>query len=197
LLLDAIYRAESMWKKLGKVGLAVKAPWPVADEEDKLLTRQAKFLRDGLKRFRGQAGKAKKGWKGASIVVTESYPQWKLDTLMWMQEQYSDEAGFPATFMKDLKGWTGKNVSDKKMIKFTMQFASFMKNEVAEVGKVAMDTHLPFDQGANLEGSLRYFKAQLNIKEMDIIKLDTSAEGVVPERVAENVNPGKPFLWMR
>ena len=47
-----------IWKKLGKEGLAVKAPWPVADEEDKVLTRQSKFLRESLRYFRAQAGKA-------------------------------------------------------------------------------------------------------------------------------------------
>merc|ERR1712194_885609 len=52
--------SEALWSKIGKEGLAVKAPWPVADEEDKLLTRQAKFLRDSLKKFRGIVGKAKK-----------------------------------------------------------------------------------------------------------------------------------------
>ncbi|EJK66149.1 hypothetical protein THAOC_12941, partial [Thalassiosira oceanica] len=50
-----------MWRTLGKEGLAVRAPWPVVDEEDKLLTRQAKFLRDALKTFRTATGKAKKG----------------------------------------------------------------------------------------------------------------------------------------
>jgi leucyl-tRNA synthetase len=184
-----------MWKKLGKEGLAIKAPWPVADEEDKLLTRQGKFLRDSLKKFRGLAGKAKKGLKAASIVVTDSYPQWKVDTLKWMQEQHSAETGFSKSFMKDLKTWTGQNVSDKKMIKFTMQFSSFMKSEVEEVGKVAMDIHLPFDQVAILEASMKYIKAQLQIEELDILKLE-NAEGV-PERIADQVIPAKPYLWLR
>jgi leucyl-tRNA synthetase len=185
-----------MWKKIGKEGFAVKAPWPVvAGEEDKLLTRQAKFLRDGLKRFRGQHGKAKKGCIKASIVVSDSYPAWKVDTLKWMQEQYSDETGFPDSFMKDLKGWIGKNVTDKKMIKFNMQFASFMKNEAAEVGKVALDIQSPFDQAAILDGSMRYMKSQLNLEELDILKSET-AEGI-PEKIVDQVTPGKPYLWMR
>lgn len=173
----------------------MKAAWPEAQEEDKLLTRQAKFLRDGLKQFRGQAGKAKKGWKTASIIVADNYPQWKIDTLKWMQEQYSEESGLPATFMKDLKSWTGSNVSDKKMIKFTMQFASFMKSEAAEVGKVALDTQLPFDQSSILSGSMQYLKAQLNIDEIDILKGETAKD--VPTRVMDQVSPGKPYLWCR
>lgn len=184
-----------VWKKLGKEGFAVKAPWPSADVEDKLLTRQAKFLRDSLKSFRGLAGKAKKGWKTASIVVADNYPQWKIDTLLWMQEQFSEESGFTATFMKDLKTWTGQNVSDKKMIKFTMQFASFMRNEAGDVGKVALDTQLPFDQADIMAGSMQYLKSQLNLSEVDILKVE-SAEGI-PGRIMDQITPGKPYLWMR
>ncbi len=110
---DFTNRSENAWKKLGKEGLAIKASWPVADEEDKLLTRQGQFLRESLKKFRGLAGKAKKGWKTASIAVTDPYPQWKVDTLKCMPEQ----TGFSNSFMKDLKTWTGQNVSNKKLSK--------------------------------------------------------------------------------
>jgi leucyl-tRNA synthetase len=185
-----------MWKSLGKEGFAVQAPWPIAGEEDKLLTRQAKYLGDSLKRFRGQAGKAKKEWKAATILVSDSYPQWKVDTLKWMQEQCNAESGFPDSFMKDLKGWIAETVSDKKLMKFIMQFASFMKNEAREVGVVALDIHMPFDQAAIFEGSMQYIKSQLNIKELEILKLDGAA-AEVPDRIAEQVAPGKPFLWMR
>jgi leucyl-tRNA synthetase len=69
--------SEKVWELIGKEGYeyAVKAPWPVAGEEDKLLSRQAKFLRDNLKNFRQQAGKAKKGWTKSSVLVTDSYPE--------------------------------------------------------------------------------------------------------------------------
>jgi len=188
--------SEKVWKIIGKEGLAIKALWPVASDEDKLLTRQSAFLRSSLKQFRNQAGKAKKGWKKAAILLTDSYPEWKKSTLLWMQEKH-DGSAFPATFMKDLKTWTGQNVTDKKMIKFTMQFASFIKREVEDVGAVAMDIKLPFDQYAILAGSEQYFKSQLNIKEFKFIKLDGEEGGAdVPERVAENVIPGKPYLWM-
>lgn len=187
--------SESLWKKLGKEGLAVKAAWPVADEEDKLLSRQAKFLRDGLKQFRGQAGKAKKGWKTASILVADDYPEWKINTLKHLQDLYSDDTGFPDTIKKDLKSWAGANVSDKKLIGATMQFASFMIDEALEVGKVALDTQLPFDQSAILAGSMQYIKAQLSIDEVDILKLETAAD--VPARVADQITPGKPYLWCR
>jgi leucyl-tRNA synthetase len=187
--------SEGMWSKMGKEGLAVKAAWPVAGEEDKLLSRQAAFLRDSLKKMRAQLGKAKKPPTQVTIVVSDSYPQWKIDTLVWMQEQYSPESGFKDTFMKDLKTWTGQNITDKKMIKFVMQFAAFMKNEATEVGAVALDTTLPFDQKDILEGSKAFILAQLDQKEIDIVKLE-GTEGI-PDKVAENTTPGKPYLWLR
>jgi len=187
--------SENVWSKIGKEGLAVKASWPSADVEDKLLTRQAKFLRDALKRYRGNMGKAKKGWKSVSILVTNSYPEWKVNVLKHMQEQYSDDTGLPTTFMKDMKKWSGQNVIDKRMIKDTMQFSSFMRDEANEVGRVALDLELPFDQYAILEVSLTYLKSQLNLSDLDILDLSTVED--IPDRVAGNVSPGRPYLWIK
>jgi leucyl-tRNA synthetase len=190
-------RSEKLWKSLGKEGLAVKAPWPHVDAEDKLLTRQSAFLSNAMKSFRGQVGKAKKGWKDATILICDSYPDWKVKTLQWLQGQHDGHA-FSASFMQDLKTWTSENVTDKKLVKFTMQFASFIKKEVEEVGTVAMDTELPFDQKAILESSVLYIQAQLNLSALEFIRLgDSDASKIVPDRVAENVSPGKPFLWLQ
>ena len=190
-------RSEILWKDLGKEGLAVKAPWPIAGEEDKLLTREAKFLRDSLKNFRTVAGKAKKGWKMATILVAENYPQWKVDALLWMQSKYEKDSNtFPDTFMADLKDWSSASIADKKQVKFTMQFVSFMKKEVDDVGEMAMDIKCPFDQLAILNESKAYIKAQLNLEELSIGSID-DAELEVPERVSQNVTPGKPTLWLR
>lgn len=189
--------SELMWGVLGKDGLAVKAPWPIADEEDKLLSRQAKFLRDSIKLFRSQAGKAKKGASFASVVITNSYPQWKVDTLTFMQSVYKN-GSFQEDFMSVLKEWCTK-LEDKKLVKLVMQFASFTKKEVEEVGPVAMETSLPFDQEIIIDESLKYIKSQLNLENLDIINLsgmnDLSIE--VPDRIAESVIPGKPALWLR
>lgn len=188
-------RSEKLWKDLGKEGLAIKAPWPESDAEDKLLTRQSAFLSSAVKNFRGMMGKARKGWKESSIIISDTYPEWKITTLKWMQEQH-DGTTFPPTFMKDLKTWTGANVTDKKLVKFSMQFASFIKKEVDEVGPVAMDTELPFDQKAILEGSEAYIKAQLNLTGVTLIKLTDEAGKDLPSKVVENVTPGKPYLWL-
>ena len=185
--------SEKLWKQVGKEGYAVKALWPVAGQEDKLLSRQAKFLRDNLKNFRQHAGKAKKGWTKSTILVTDSYPEWKVNVLLMMQEKYDN--GFPADFMKQLKVWC-KDLPDKKLIKNTMQFASFTKREVEDVGPVAMETSLPFDQKAILEQSTAYLKSQLNFKEIDIVKTDDAeACADAPDRLKEGVVPGKASLW--
>lgn len=174
----------------------MKATWPTADEEDKILTRQAAFLRYSLKKFRSQIGKAKKAPTAVSIVVADSYPQWKVDVLLWMQQQYNEERKtFPDTFMKDLKSWAAENVADKKMMKFTMQFAAFMRNEVAEVGSVALDVQLPFDQISVLEGCMEYVKAQLELKELDVLKVESGE--AIPDKVKDQATPGSPTLWMR
>jgi leucyl-tRNA synthetase len=183
--------SEKVWKQMGKPGHAIKAPWPVADEEDKLLSRQAKFLRDNLKNLRQQVGKGTKGSNSASLLVTDSYPEWKVNVLLMMQEKYDN--GFPHDFMQQLKAWCG-NVADKKLIKNMMQFASFTKKEVEEVGPIAMETTLPFDQKAIMEDCIAYFKSQLNLENVDVTKLDDS-KVTGPDRVRENVVPGKSYLW--
>ena len=191
-----ILRLEKVWKTLGKEGLAVKAPLPVAGTQDKLLNRQSKFLGSSVKTFRAQVGKAKKGWKESIILVSDSYPAWKIEVLQWMHGQYDGNV-FSDSLMKDLKDWTATSFSDKKLVKFAMQFASFIKKEVDEVGVAAMDLSLPFDQKAILEGSAMYLKAQLGLTEVLVLSLDDKdATKNVPDRVAENVTPGKPFLWL-
>ena len=190
-------RSETLWKDIGKEGFAVKAHWPTVGEEDKLLTRQAKFLRDSLKHFRTSAGKAKKGWKVATVLVADEYPQWKVDALLWMQTKYDQISGsFPDTFMNDLKEWSTSNVSDKKKVKLTMQFVSFMKREVEDVGEMGMDIKCPFDQLAIMTESLAYIKSQLNLEDLDVRRVDDT-ELAVPENTSQNVTPGKPYLWMR
>ena len=188
-----------MWEKLGMEGLAVKAPWPIAEEENKILTRQATFLRKCLKKFRSQVGKAKK-LNVVSIVLADSYPQWKVDILLWMRGQYSEETQrFPDSFVKDLKAWTNENIRDKKMVKDAMQFASFMKGEVAEVGTVALDIQLPFDQTSVLKSSLDYICSQLEVEDIDIrkVEMDSEMDSELPDKVKEQATPGNPYMWLR
>jgi len=160
-------------------------------------TRKTKFLRDALKNFRAQKGKAKKGWKTASILVSDDYPQWKVDILLWMHDQYDANAGcFPKDFMGSLKKWSSTNITDKKFIKLSMQFASWMKKEVEDVGSMAMEIKLPFDQKAIIVDFEGVIKSQLDLSEVEIISLESDAAGSsVPDKISSNVSPGKPYLW--
>lgn len=196
--------SEYMWKNaIDGEGLAVQAPWPIAEEEDKVLTRECKFLGDAMKSFRQQLGKGVMSKKGggstehrATIIVSECYPGWKIDVLKWMHGQYNAmNNSFPHTFMSDLKVWTN-NLSDKKMIKLSMQFASWMKKEVSDVGFSAMDLNMPYDQKSILISSEKYIKSQLNLPSVEVWSLSEERAAVVPERIAENVTPGRPFLWI-
>uniref|UniRef100_A0A6U2REQ0 leucine--tRNA ligase n=1 Tax=Leptocylindrus danicus TaxID=163516 RepID=A0A6U2REQ0_9STRA len=189
--------SEMQWAAIGKNGLAVTAAWPVVGEEDKLLTRQALFLRKALPHFRSLQGKAKKGCNKGSVLVKDSYPQWKVDTLTWMRSQYdSSKSEFPASFMGDLKKWA-MSLPDKKMMKNIMQFASFMRNEANDVGLQALELSLPFDQKSILVDSEQYLKSQLELEEISIFNLDTD-ENIpeIPGRILDNVTPGKPYLYM-
>ena len=172
----------------------MQAPWPEAGTIDPILTRQASLVRKSLKNFRATHGKAKKGWTAVSIVINDHYPEWKVKTLEWMQSQHTAGA-FPSTFMKDLKTWSGANM-DKKMMKLTMQFASFRMREVQDIGETAMDIQLPFDQKETFTDSLASLKAQLGVEELDVIALPDESAGV-PDRVGDRVEPGSPQLWIR
>jgi leucyl-tRNA synthetase len=189
------FRSEKLWKVIGKEGFAVQAPWPHTQDEDKILTRQAALLRKVVKQFRNDVGRAKKGWTKGSILVTNEYPDWKVDVLKWMKTQYTPGEKFSATFVEDLKGWTAQNISDKKQIKFAMQFASFRKREVEDVGEAAMDIQLPFDQKETFVVSLAYMKAQLAVTDLDVLFLSEAPD--VPSKVADQVEPGTPVLWLR
>jgi leucyl-tRNA synthetase len=188
-----------IWKNLGKESFAIHAPWPVDEKEDPILTRQAKFLRESLRSLRSQVGKAKKGWTKASILVTDSYPEWKVKLLLWMGQQHNAETGFSSSFMTDLKGWASLNIQDKKLSKVCMQFASFAKKETDEVGTVALDVQLPFDQRAIISECLKYIQVQLDLPEADIINLDVDKEAasVVPSTKVEATTPGKPQLFLQ
>jgi len=191
--------SESQWKVLSLPGMAVQAPWPSVGEEDKLMSRQSKFLRDSMKSFRNTASKAKPALRKAVVLVRDTYPQWREDTLVWMRGQYEGNGGsFSASFMKDLKAY-GASLPDKKMMKNIMQFASFMKKEVEEVGEVALDLSMPYDQRAILVDSLMAIKSQIGREEVQVINMDAGGdhEGMkIPDKAASNVTPGKPYLYV-
>lgn len=188
--------SEMQWKNLGNDGFAINAPWPSLGEENKLLTRQNLFLQKNIPKFRTLVGKAKKGLDKGYILVKDSYPQWKINTLTWMQAIYEKESGFPKSFMGDLKKWAS-SLPDKKMMKNIMQFASFVRNEANEIGEEALELSMPYCQQEILEGSLEYLKAQLAVKDLTIVNLDSDSDiPELPDRATSNATPGKPYLFM-
>jgi leucyl-tRNA synthetase len=188
--------SESMWQQMGKTELAVRAPWPVAEPENKVLTGEAKFLSDAVKNFRILHGKAKKGVDKAAVVIGESYPEWKIEVLKFMHAQFdADAQTFSDSFMGDLKKWTSA-LPDKKLIKLSMQFGAFTKREVADVGPAAMDLQMPYDQRAVITASSKYIAKQLNLDTVEVIVLGDEGSDVVPDRVEDMAAPGRPYLWM-
>merc|ERR1719276_737123 len=98
----------------------------------------------------------------------------------------SETKAFSATFMKDLKKWASSK--DKKMIKNTMQFASWMKREVEDVGPMAMDMKMPYDQKHIIVESERYLMSQLKMEKIEVVNISTAEDiSMIPTRTAENV----------
>jgi hypothetical protein len=67
---------------------------------------------------------------------------------------------------------------------------------VEDVGEQAMDTQCPFDQKAIFVESLQYLRTQLNMPDLDIIKLG-EYDVEIPSKQCELVEPEKPYLWIR
>jgi len=71
-----------------------------------------------------------------------------------------------------------------------------MKKEVSDVGFSAMDLNMPYDQKNILISSEKYIKSQLNLPNVEVWSLSEERAAVIPERIAENVTPGRPYLWI-
>merc|ERR1711957_75644 len=119
--------SETQWKVLGKKGLAVHAPWPSVAEEDKLMSRQSKFLRDSVKSFRNSAKKMIKNvMQFASFMKREAdevgtaalelrmpYDQKAIlvDSLQYINSQIGRDE--PIVINMDTDGEAGQKIPDK------------------------------------------------------------------------------------
>jgi len=188
--------AENIWEVLKKDTPAVYGPWPLADPEDKVLSRAYNFLKDTLKNFRSSKGKAKGKCSSAYVYVADQYPDWKISTLEFMQKSYSNAGDqFDKAFMKDLKNFCGSSPDIKKQTKQIMQFAAWIKNEVSDRGSEAMDLSLPFNQKEVLEANLTYLKTSLDLTELIIYNLsDSDVPG--PDNKKALAGPGQPSLYL-
>jgi leucyl-tRNA synthetase len=185
-----------VWGVLKKPGFVVQAPYPTVPAEDKLMTRQSEFLCSCMKSWRQAITKAKVKPTDAVILVADEYPSWKNDALKWMHAQASG-GKFPETFMADLKTWAS-SLPDKKMVSNVMQFVSFVKKEVEEVGLSAMDFTMPYDQSSILRDSMAYIKLGLNVEKLEIVNINKDAlpEGCTDKQTS-TAGPGKPGFWQR
>jgi len=188
--------AENCWSILGNDTFIVKEVFPQWEPEDKLLTRQTDFLNKTLKNARQTVSKAKQKPTEGAFVVTKEYSDWRIATLQWMEGRYSDDTGFSETFKDDMKAYAS-SLPDKKNMKNVMQFASFVKKEVEEVGsRWPMELQVPFDQKQILSESLTYIQKQLNLEKFSVyeIGVDELPEGL-QEKLLTNCQPGKPILY--
>jgi len=186
--------SEKCWNILGNEGFIVKAVYPEFEAEDKLITRQTDFLNKTLKNARQMVGKSKVKPTEGAFVVKSTYNEWRVETLEWMEAQYHDGA-FGESFKDDMKAWAS-SLPDKKNMKNVMQFASFVKKEVDEVGdRWPMEVQVPFDQKQILVESLSYIQKQLNLEKFSVLAVGVDE---LPEALQEkqliNCQPGKPLL---
>ena len=89
------------------------------------------------------------------------------------------------------------SLEDKKNMKNVMQFASFVKKEVEEVGdRWPMEIEVPFDQKQILSESLQYIQKQLNLEKFSVMLVGADElPDTLQEKQMMNCQPGKPYLW--
>jgi len=197
LLIAAIcpHYAENIWTLLEMGTSVVYGPWPAADPEDKVLSRAYLFFKDTLKNFRSTKGKTK-GKTTGTVYVADSYPEWKILTLRFMQAAYSNAGEqFDESFMKALQEFCESSPENKKQTKQIMQFAAWIKKEVLDRGPEAMDVDLPFNQKEVLESNIQYLTASLDLSSVRIFNLsEDNVPG--PENKKLLAGPGQPFLFL-
>ena len=200
--------AEHAWRSvLKREGSVLRAGWPRCAAEDALVAQKQAFLLKAVQTFRRKA--AKKGKKGkapagakagpasAAILVTNVWPQWKQLVLARLREVYAENGGaFPETFSKDFKAFAMDEANGiKPKMKFAMQFASFIKGTVAEVGPSAMNAEMAFDQAEFLRDHADYIAKQLELAKVTVhMADDDAAPGTDKDK--ESSQPGDPCLVM-
>merc|ERR1719498_924207 len=185
---------EYIWSMLapGKKSITY-GPWPVVPETDFLLFKSASFLRDFIKRTRATLAKRKVNENKANIFITDSYSTEKSKVLSFMQDQYDSNNGLPDDLLKSLKGFVVSDPLLKPQMKQIMQFASFIKTEVNESGRDALNLGLPFDQMQILKDNQDYIKLCLELDEISFFNTsDTGIPGSSKKHEASQ--PGKPSV---
>ncbi|KAF1332319.1 Leucine-trna ligase, partial [Globisporangium splendens] len=203
---------EHIWAMIGKKGFVSVAVWPETCEVDFSLLRAGDFLNKTVRSFREAlikgSGSQKKGKKGAApaadapkpthaqVYLSSEFPEWQQKVLIFMNGVFNTETKeFPADFMKLLKDEIAKDDSLKKVTKNVMQFAAFVKSEVALRGQEALELRMPFDQKDVLEANKAYLVGSLELEDIQFFYVGGEIPGADAKKV-EAASPGKPSIHL-
>eukprot|EP01137_Pigoraptor_chileana_P025712 Opistho-2@95566 len=192
--------AEHLWGLIGKSGLAVKSPFPVAGPVDDALLSASAYLEkaehDFIIRIK-EALQPKKGKNAApppaslstgQIFISSSYPEWQQKTLDVMRALYTPATGLPENkaILEQLKDLPVIKPHMKKL----MPFVQFVKDAVRDQGPGAMNLSLPFDEEKVITDNISYLMKKLKLSD---IAVKPAAE--LDEKAREGCIPGKPFAF--
>ncbi|KAG5179721.1 leucyl-tRNA synthetase [Tribonema minus] len=186
---------EFVWGELlGKTGSVLRAGWPAAGAVDVWTSSAFLFLQKSLRNFRNTVGKSKTPPTKGQVLVAMEYPQWKKETLLYLQSVPKTESGaFPDDFMAGLRAFAAQKNFDKKQQQGLMQFAAFVRAQYDEAGPSALDVTLPYDQRAVLEENLEYARSALAL---EVLTIHIVGEDGCPgnERLWQLTSPGHPVI---
>ena len=206
--------AERVWREhLQRSGSVLKAgQWPQKTAAvDAKASREMRFLQKTVKNLRAACAKDKtKTPTQGRVYIADSYNDWKVKTLVFMQTLWKAEKGSTDPNAGSLPGkkelmgalTSGLLEADPSMAKLkkdVMQFAAYVADEAAEgLGLAALDTTMPFDQFEVLAESREYLSKHLVIGRVLELELFNLSAGDVPgdEKKKGLAEPGKPSMML-
>ena len=196
------HTAEKVWGMLGHKDSVLDQPFPVPGHVDTVILKALDYLADATHTFRVriQNMSKKKGKKGAAagpppvptkgtIFVAAEYPEWQRVTLSYLDEHYDAATNdFPdnRSLLPELKKLP--ELADKKVFKNVMPFISFVRAAMAEKGRDALASVLPFDETATLVTNVAYLQKALKLEEVTIKALTDCTDA----KLAMQGKPGDP-----
>jgi leucyl-tRNA synthetase len=208
--------SEHVWQLLGKPGLVIDAMWPEADPVDKGVDRAYRFLLENIKLFRQGLIKAGKDEEKGYIYVNDEYPAWQTGVLGILAEIFDAHQALPPDALTVLKERILSDASLKPHMKDVssgpvlleacegplltlsmhvwcrqaMKVAAFVRDEVSERGRDALEVTLAFDQKEVLRANLEYIAKSLGLREILIFDVKETAPG--PDAKKALAMPNRP-----
>jgi len=199
--------SQHIWKILGKPGFVMNAPFPSAPPADRLLSRQATYLRDVANTFRSLLTKQKESkarqigktpgkdnktsmreaaayFDQVEIFVATSYPEWQATTLRKLAEIHAERGSLPES--RELSNIL-KDHYDDEMLTSVVQYSVTVAKDVAQRGTAAFELSVPFDEIAYLRQHLSFLTRDTLVKKVTVVQQ--------PEEMAKTKDaavPGKP-----